>query len=124
MTEPVLPTVIFLSGDLVFAGRLKSVCEPAGARFLFGANLPDLEAEQADAVRLVVLDLGTRSGLTGELVPVARERFPGARLVAYAPHVHKGRLEAARQAGFDDVLTRGQFDAWLPRLGQSLLGSA
>jgi CheY-like chemotaxis protein len=30
-------------------------------------------------------------------------------IVAYGPHVHSAKLDAARQAGCDEVLTRGQF---------------
>lgn len=116
------PTVIFLSGDLIFAGRVRAACEAAEMRFTFAASLPPQSdepgADEAE-VRWVILDLATRSGITHTIVPEVRQRYPGARLIAYAPHVHTARLAAARQAGFDDVMTRGQFDSWLSRIGPS-----
>lgn len=118
-----LPEVIFLSGDLIFAGRVRGVCEAADMQFTFGSSLPAPRSEDVDAqVRWVILDLSTRSTLVDRLVGEARQRFPAARVIAYAPHVHKGRILAAREAGFDEVMTRGQFDAWLPRIGQHSSG--
>ncbi len=38
-----------------------------------------------------------------------RAASPTAKIIAYGPHVHVGKLEAAAAAGFE-VLTRGQFD--------------
>lgn len=112
------PEVIFLSGDLIFAGRVRAVSEAAEMRFTFGTSLPQPSDEKpAEDVRWVILDLSTRSGLIGSLVPEVRERFPAARVIAYAPHVQIARIKAARQAGFDEVMTRGQFDAWLPQIG-------
>lgn len=120
--EKVGSAVAFLSGDLMFAGRVRGACEAGDATFYFGSDLPTESqvAELAGSIRLVILDLGTRGGLTESLVPQVRERFPEARVIAYASHVHKARLQAAAEAGFDAVLTRGQFDAWLARLPETL----
>lgn len=120
------PEVIFLSGDLIFAGRVRAVCEAAEMRFTFGTSLPEPAKDQqggpdggreSSDVRWVIVDLSTRSSLVDRIVPEVRERFSAARVIAYAPHVHKARIQAAREAGFDEVMTRGQFDAWLPRIG-------
>lgn len=81
--------------------------------FVFAASLPEKTQED---VRWVILDLATRSGITQTIVPEVRRQYPDARLIAYAPHVHTGRLAAAREAGFDEVMTRGQFDVWLTRI--------
>jgi len=35
------------------------------------------------------------------------------RVIAFGPHVHEKRLEAARRAGCDVVVSRGQFFAQL-----------
>lgn len=112
------PEVIFLSGDLIFAGRVRAVCEAAEMRFTFNTSLPQSSDERPAAeVRWVIVDLSTRSSLVDQIVPEVRERFPAARVIAYAPHVHKSRILKAREAGFDEVMTRGQFDMWLPQIG-------
>ena len=106
-------TVVFLSGDLMFASRVKGAAERAGLDFVFSGALP---AEDTDRIRFVILDLSTRSSLTSELVQTCGESCPQAKLLAYGPHVQAARLSAAREAGIPLVLTRGQFDAKLSSL--------
>lgn len=106
-------SVVMLSGDLMFASRVKSAAESAGLTFRIGGSLPE---DQADAIRFVVLDLGTRSGLTSKIAGQCAQRCGQARLIAYGPHVQVDRLKAARDAGIETVLTNGQFDAALPQL--------
>ena len=65
-------------------------------------------------VSLVLLDLTTASLDVHELVPRLRDRASRPiSIVAYGPHVHEESLAAAREAGCDEVLARGQFDAQL-----------
>jgi hypothetical protein len=112
-TPAASPSVVMLSGDLMFASRVKAAAERAGLEFRFGGALP---ADNTDAIRFVVLDLSTRSGLTAEIAGQCAERCAEAKLIAYGPHVHVERLKAARQAGIETVLTNGQFDAGLGQL--------
>ena len=97
----------------MFASRVKSAAENAGFQFRFGGNLPK---DNFDAIRFVILDLSTRSGLTPTIVGLCQERCPQATLIAYGPHVHVAKLEAARQAGIPTVMTNGQFDSQMGSL--------
>ena len=106
-------SVVFLSGDLMFASRVRGAAENAGLRFRVGANLPD--DDLAD-VRFVVLDLATRSGLTEEIASQCAERCPSADLIAYGPHVQANKLSTAKESGIPTVMTRGQFDSRLSTL--------
>jgi CheY-like chemotaxis protein len=103
---------VYLTADLLFSSRVQSAAKSAGVELAVVASPADLgEAAVAQGVRQVILDL-TAPGLDlATLVSQIRQAAPGARLVAYAPHVMKPRLAAARDAGCDLVLTRGQFDA-------------
>tara|TARA_R110002111_G_scaffold157321_2_gene223909 strand:+ start:130 stop:471 length:342 start_codon:yes stop_codon:yes gene_type:complete len=105
--------VAMLSGDLLFASKVKSTAESAGWTFYMGGNLP---AENTQAIRFVILDLSTRSGLTTKIAKQCVAACPEARLIAYGPHVHVEKLKAAREAGIGTVLTNGQFDAGLVSL--------
>lgn len=105
--------VIMLSGDLMFGSRVKSAAERAEWTFALGGKLPDGDLSD---VRLVVLDLSTRSGLTGTVMAVCQERCPTADVIAYGPHVHVAKLKAAREAGIPRVLTNGQFDSMIGSL--------
>ena len=72
------------------------------------------EACASGDVSLVLLDLTTTSLDVRELVP--RLRAQASRpisIIAYGPHVHEAALATAREAGCDEVLARGQFDAQL-----------
>ena len=103
--------VAFLSGDLMFASRVKAAAENAGLTFWLGGALPD--AGDTPPVAYVILDLATRASLTSEIAQQCEQRFPAARLIAYGPHVQIAKLKAARQAGIGTVLTRSQFDSVL-----------
>ena len=106
-------TVVFLSGDLMFASRIKAAAERAGVAFRLSGSLPQTET---DAIGYVILDLSTRSALTPEIVSQCAQLCPDAKLIAYGPHVQTGRLAAAKEAGIPVVMTRGQFDAKLATL--------
>ena len=71
-------------------------------------------------VRLVVVDLRT-PGL--DIAAVARDLkqlSPAPHILACAPHVHEASLAAARAAGCDEVVSRGEverrLDAAMARL--------
>ncbi|WP_047813738.1 hypothetical protein [Rhodopirellula islandica] len=103
-------TVLFLSGDLIFASRVRAACETAGLTFSLAGRLPE---EANEDVGWVIVDLSTRNGVVAELMPTVSRVCPEARVVAYGPHVQVARLKGAREAGVPTVLTRGQFDAGL-----------
>ena len=113
MSESGNGDVVFLSGDLMFASRVKASAQAAGLNFRFGGSLP---SEDTKSIRFVVLDLATRSGLTPEIVSQCDQRCPAAKLIAYGPHVQTTKLAAAKEAGIPVVLTRGQFDSKLSSL--------
>ncbi|TVQ32297.1 MAG: hypothetical protein EA376_06520 [Phycisphaeraceae bacterium] len=83
-----------------------------------------VRAEAADAEAT-----GPESGekLEGGLPPagagVSSGKSPGRiRIVAFGPHVERAVLQQARDAGADDVLTRGAFDHNMPEILTSLAG--
>ncbi|REK09024.1 MAG: hypothetical protein DWQ37_19375 [Planctomycetota bacterium] len=83
-----------------------------------------LLAKAADAPpSLVIVDLShpglDPAALMEQLRPHLAE---GARTVAFGPHVHKARLAAATAAGFDQVVSRGQFHAEMDSLLQATSG--
>jgi DNA-binding NarL/FixJ family response regulator len=104
-------TIVLLSSDLAVLSRV----EGAGTRL--GQSVRSAPSE-ALAVELctnsdagtVVVDLSMQSVDLASLVNQlkANERS-GTRVVAFGPHVHEQRLAAARDAGCDLVVSRGQF---------------
>ena len=105
--------VLLVSADLLFASRLAGAAERLAVTLETAANAQSaLDRCAAGPVKLVLLDL-TLPGLdVATLVAQLRaaEHAPRA-IVAYGPHVHEAKLQAAEQAHCDAVLTRGQFNA-------------
>jgi DNA-binding NarL/FixJ family response regulator len=76
-----------------------------------------LVAEAATAQPwLIVLDLSHPGLETAALAARLFEAVPSVTLVAFGPHVHVGRLEAARQAGCQMVVSRGEFHARMEQI--------
>lgn len=118
--------VIYCCPDLIFATRIRSTAEALGV-----VSRPARD-EQALQNRLnQVPDGRANDPVTGVLVdmdlPDAIERIrqvkqhdPAIPVIAYGSHVAVERLAAAREAGADKVMSRGQFTVELPTLLQSL----
>ncbi len=113
MSEQAAAGVVMLSGDLMFASRVKSAAQRAGIAFQLCGSLPPGDLT---SVAFVIVDLSTRSGVLPEIADQCADRCPDAKLIAYGPHVQVDRLEAARQAGIEMVMTNGQFDRQMSNL--------
>ncbi len=100
--------------DLVFRSKIHAAADRLGVE----VHLAPRGASLADAVSgvpapTVLADLSEPGVL--EQIPAAKQ-VPGLRVVGFAGHVQEELLEAARRAGVDEVLTRGQFVARLDEL--------
>jgi CheY-like chemotaxis protein len=104
-------TVLLVCGDLFFATKLRSEIEAAGASVEI-EPLPDraLSKVPTGDYESLVVDLEMpQLNLTTLLASLPADRRP--RVIGFGPHVQKQRLEAARAAGCDHVLSRGQIAA-------------
>lgn len=101
--------VLFLSGDLIFASRVRAAATNHGREFQLSGSIPS----QGMDVAFVIVDMSTRSKAIEGLMIACAKWCPAARVIAYGPHVQVAKLKAAREAGVPTVLTRGQFDAAL-----------
>ena len=106
-------SAILLSADLLSTSKLGAAASCAGCRLAVAASAGDLVARLTAApARLVVIDLSTTrvdlAALVGELRGLPE---PPVAVLAFGPHVHEERLQTARDAGCDAVLSRGQFHA-------------
>lgn len=99
-------TVLLMSGDLMFASRVRGPAEAAGHRFMFSGSLP---AEPDDSLAFVILDLSTQGSKAATLVDQCQAICPQAKTIAFGPHVDVQLLRTAREAGFDLVMPRSQF---------------
>ena len=66
-----------------------------------------VDAVNAGSCAGIVVDLGSGRFTPSELMDALPEQRPP--IVGFGPHVHVAKLQAARDAGFDFVMSRGQF---------------
>lgn len=102
---------ILLTGDLVFSSRVAAAGQRVGVDVQTTCS-PDSLAEQASGAALVMVDLSAAGVDVDALVRRLRAlAAPPRQIIAFGPHVQESLLAAARAAGCDEVLARGQFNA-------------
>jgi DNA-binding NarL/FixJ family response regulator len=102
-----------LSADLMFTSRVSGAAARLGRAF-YTAATPEvlLERLAAEPGAAVIIDLTLRGFDPRAWLPRFRQAAkPPSAILAYGPHVQEGLLAAAREAGCDEVFTRGQFNA-------------
>ncbi|HLF41798.1 MAG TPA: hypothetical protein VI854_10050 [Acidimicrobiia bacterium] len=105
--------VVGLIHDLMFSTRLRDTARDLGHDCRVVRRADDVPGALAEADILVV-DLMVAGG--GALDAVSAARDAGVTVVAYGEHVRADVLQAARDAGADEVLTRSEFAYRLPVL--------
>jgi CheY-like chemotaxis protein len=110
--------VLALVSDLMMQSQVSGAAQRAGVQLLVAGSESQLVAKAAgDGVDLIVVDLShpgiDPARLMQELEPLLTA---STRTLAFGPHVHKPLLEAAAAAGFDAVMSRGQFHAGMDQL--------
>lgn len=102
--------ILYLAADLMWASKIKGhadalglACRPVRTLEMFEARLADCE------VVALVVDLDKPVEAMA-MIGRARTAEKPIRVLAFGPHVERGALQAARDAGADAVMTRGMFD--------------
>jgi len=101
---------VLLSTDLIAHSSAEGAARRVGVEF--AVISPGRAAELLDdSIGLVAIDLTSPIADLAALVRSCFALAPDARLVAFGPHVHEERLEAAKLAGCDLVVSRGKFQS-------------
>ncbi len=109
--------VIFLSSDLMFYSQISSAARSAGLASLMVKNAQELTTKTDPSnVQWVLVDLFQSKTEVAELAVELKRICANARILGFGPHVDGDVLNAAREAGFDDVMPRSKFHNLLPRL--------
>jgi hypothetical protein len=115
--------VVIATPDLFFGTQLNGLVRQAGFDPTPETVLARAIGQLQDpSVIGMIVDLETPG-----LDPAALMReLPASRprVIAFGPHVHKERLDAARQAGCDAVLTRGQISSGPAVIREAIVGAA
>ena len=112
---------LLLSQDLFFGSRITGTAEQLGLRVDTAGSVPQaLEKIGREPYRALLVDLSL-PGLSLPELMAALPRADRPRVFAFGSHVHTALLEQAREAGCDEVLSRGQLSAKLPQFLRSCL---
>jgi DNA-binding response OmpR family regulator len=102
--------VILLTTDLTVVSRVEGAAARQGMSVRVAANeSAAVERAAAEHATLLVVDLSAPLKDTKTLVEHCKALPSPPQIVAFGPHVHQERLTMARDAGCDEVVSRGQF---------------
>lgn len=104
--------IVLLSRDLMLSSRLEGAARQQEYSVHVAAEVAGaITAVAEENCRLLFIDLQLpRLDIASLVEEVRQNASDDLRIVACGPHVHEQRLRAAREAGCDLVVTRGQFD--------------
>lgn len=109
------PAAVIVTKDLFFGGQVTGTATKLGRSVAMAMSLEALRDHLAGGtVHGVILDLA------GDFSPAdVMALLPNdvaAKSIAFGPHVHVANLQAARDAGFAQVMPRSRFSAELVEL--------
>lgn len=119
--------LLYLAADLIWATKIKCAAEALGLEARPVRTMDMLRARLHDTdPKALLLDLDTADTAL-EMIRLMRgdkknERHMRVRVVAWGPHVAKELFQKAREAGADEVLTRGALDHHLEEVLLNLAG--
>lgn len=103
---------LLVTRDLMFSSRFTSQARQLGIDLIVVNRLDMIQNLDAGInIEAVIVDLEIDSSASTAVMAwlQGKEERNAITTIAYAPHGQIDRLRAARTAGFDHVLTRGQF---------------
>jgi CheY-like chemotaxis protein len=112
--------ILAVVDDLMFTSRIKNAAGQLGVSLVFARSSGSaLEQMRQSAPSLVIFDLdGARTDPLGTVEAMKRDpALASIPIVGFVSHVKADLIDAARQAGVDDVMARSAFTA---RLGEIL----
>ena len=114
---------LLMTRDLMFTSKVTSTAASLGLRIEVVGTVEQLSLRMAEAApRAVFLDLGLTDLDPAQVVntlPITAR----PQVIAFGSHVDEARLNAARDAGCDDVMPRSKFSSTLPELLQRVFAA-
>jgi DNA-binding NarL/FixJ family response regulator len=113
--------IVLLTNDLMFQSKVSGAVRNAGKQLVVDRSVERLvQRADANAVKLALIDLSLQPLDLAHTVASLKDSFGNASILAFGAHVDVARLEEAKRAGADSVLTRGQFDRDMNEIVQSV----
>ena len=111
--------ILGLIKDLMFRSKIDAAAEALGVEVAYVSALELVPKRCADSKpSVVVVDLSEKTFAPEPTMAALRACAPAAKVIGFASHVDLKVLAAAREAGFERVLSRQEFAAQIPSLLQ------
>lgn len=104
--------VLVAVDDLLFSSKIRTVAKQAGVEIAFARTAPEiLERARQAKPTMVIFDLNSAKADPIGTVAVMKEdpELRTIRTVGFVSHVDTAVIQAARNAGVDDVMARSAF---------------
>ena len=109
--------VLHLSNDLMLVGKVSAWAKSNGVTYRNAANQKKFHnALNEDDCQVVLVDLQFKNLDMVDVVQSVKAVGAEIPIYGYAQHVMTQLIQDAEEAGFNEVLTRGQFDRGFARL--------
>jgi DNA-binding NarL/FixJ family response regulator len=100
--------------DLFFRSKLDAVAASLNAEIVYASDLAGAAIRAAEKLPSVVFaDLSDAAFPAADTAGRMHAAVPDAKLIGFASHIDLKPLRAAREAGFDQTLSRSEFTARL-----------
>ena len=106
--SPSAPLVVLCSTDLMLISSVGGAAERSGFGFVSVDSLQAAIDKASTDGSIVCLDLAASFSDPYAFATAASVELL-SRTIAFGPHVHTAKLDAARAAGIGRVMSRGQF---------------
>ena len=109
--------VLLITADLATSSRVSGAAARNGVSLVTAMQASSVDSAADKTPDLVTVDLSTPAVDVSSVVAQLRALpEPPAKIIAFGSHVHEALLQAARDAGCDQVFSRGQFFAKLDEI--------
>ena len=110
------PAALLLSGDLFFTSKITGTAQAVGLHMDVRGTIPEeIVGPAAGGYRLVIIDLAQATIAPAEVIARLSET-ERPHVIAFGSHVATAKLQAARDAGCDEVLPRSRFSSELAEI--------
>lgn len=116
MSETATQPGLLVCDDFFFVSRITGTAQALGIALSVAESQVEAERQVGAGPRFVIVDLNCTGLQLPELIaalPAGEDRPP---IVAFDSHVNTERIQAARDAGCEEVFPRSRFSAGLPEL--------
>lgn len=115
--DPSTKKVVLVASDLMLGSNVSGAAAFLELEYRCVGTATDAIEQSVNKDCLLLVDLGTPDLNIQELA-TGLSKDCLSKAIAYGPHVHIAKLEAAEKAGFGRVMSRGQFSAQVGPLMQ------